>query len=327
MKVLLTGAFGNVGASTLGALLAQGHAVRCFDVPTRANRRAAQRWGSAAEVVWGDVRRPEDLAQAVLGVDAVIHLAFIIPKLSITGVGCEERPDFAREVNVGGTRSLITALEALPAPRPKLIFSSSLHVYGQTQDVPPPRTVSDPVQPIEHYSRHKVACEALVRASDLDAFIARFAAVLPLALRLDPGMFDVPLDNRMEFVHTRDVGLALANAVTCDAVWGRTLHIGGGARCQYVYREIVTAVLEAVGVGMLPEAAFGTTPFCTDWLDTDESQRLLRYQRLTLEDYVAEMAAMMGARRYLMRALRPLARWWLLRRSPYYRQARRGPGT
>lgn len=43
MKVLLTGAFGNLGTHTLRELLAQGHTVRCFDVATEANRRQARR--------------------------------------------------------------------------------------------------------------------------------------------------------------------------------------------------------------------------------------------------------------------------------------------
>jgi len=39
MNVLLTGAFGNVGLSTLEELLRQGHQVRCFDLKTRANEK------------------------------------------------------------------------------------------------------------------------------------------------------------------------------------------------------------------------------------------------------------------------------------------------
>lgn len=39
MKVLLTGAFGNIGLQTLRELLAHGHTVRCFDV--RDSRRTS----------------------------------------------------------------------------------------------------------------------------------------------------------------------------------------------------------------------------------------------------------------------------------------------
>ncbi len=330
MKVLLTGAFGNVGQSALEELLRQGHRVRCFDLRTKANERAARRYGDRIEGVWGDLRRPEEVARAVEGQDVVVHLAFIIPKLSATGVESEARPDLAYQVNVEGTRHLIAAMKAQPRP-PRLVFSSSLHVYGRTQDQPPPRRADDPLCPLEHYSRHKVLCEQMIRESGLEWVILRFGAVLPLSLYPDPGMFDVPLDNRMEFVHTRDVGLAIANAVSHPEVWGKVLLIGGGPRCQFYFGEMAARILEAMGVGMLPKEAFSTLPFCTDWLDTEESQRLLQYQQRTLDDYLRDMVAVLGFRRHLIRAFRPLVRWWLLQQSPYWRwrkaEARRSRRT
>jgi UDP-glucose 4-epimerase len=322
MKVLLTGTFGNVGSSTLEELVRQGHTVRCFDLKTRANLRAARKLGQV-EVVWGDLRRPEDVARAVRDQDVVIHLAFIIPKLSVTGFESEDHPDWAREINVEGTHNLIVAMQAQPQP-PKLLFASSYHIYGRTQHMAPPRTVDDPVQPTEHYAQHKIDCEAMIRASGLPWAILRLAATLPIAMKMDPGMFDVPLENRMEYVHTRDVGLAFANAVSTPGVWGKTLLIGGGPRCQYTYRQITAQVLGGLGVGELPDEAFSSTPFATDWLDTDESQRLLRYQRHTLDDYVRDLKAYLGFRRHLVRALRRVARYWLLQQSPYLYPDRAG---
>jgi len=320
MKVLLTGAFGNIGSSARMELAARGHELTCLDIPSRANRRAARRLPGNVRVVWGDIRNAGDVAQAVAGQDAAIHLAFVIPKLSVTGIDCEDRPDWSRSVNVGGTANLIAALQAQVAP-PRLIFASSLHIYGPTQDLEPPRHIDDPLRPTEHYSFHKVECEQLVRDSGLKWSIFRFAAAMPIALTPDPGMYDVPLANRMEFVHTRDVGLALANGVESDAIWGKTLHIGGGPRCQLLYREIAGKALDAMGVGMLPDRAFGQQQFCTDWLDTAESEALLHYQVHTYDDYVADMRARLGWRRPLVQAFRPLVRRWLLSRSPYYAQA------
>ena len=317
MNVLLTGAFGNVGTSTIVELVNQGHTVRCFDLNTRANRKATRKAGAQIEVAWGDVRRPEDVAAAVRDQDVVIHLAFIIPKMSATGIESEDRPDLAREINVEGTRNLLNAMRALSRP-PKIIFTSSCHVYGRTQDQPPPRTVGDPVRPVEHYTRHKVVCERMVRASGLEWTIFRLGATLPLSMKLDPGMFDVPLDNRMEYVHTRDVGLALANAVSSEGVWGKLLLIGGGPDCQYYYRGIAHCILDAMGVGMLPEEAFGSAQFCTDWMDTSDGQRLLGYQQRDLDDYIRDMVAMVGYRRVLIRLFRPVVRRWLLKKSPYF---------
>jgi nucleoside-diphosphate-sugar epimerase len=323
MRVLLTGAFGNVGTSTLAELVRQGHSVRCFDLDTRANKKAARKRGDRVEVVWGDLRSADDVTAAVRDQEAVIHLAFIIPKLSATGFDSEEHPDWAREINVGGTRNLLEAMMALPQS-PKLLFASSYHIYGRTQDQQPPRRVSDPVQPIENYARHKVECEGMVRSSGLEWTILRLAATLPTAMRLDPGMFDVPLDNRMEYVHTRDVGLAFANALSRQDVWGKILLIGGGPRCQYTYREITERVLDGMGIGMLPEEAFASTPFPTDWLDTAESQKLLQYQRLTLDDYVRDMRSRLGLRLQVIRAARPLVRYVLLSQSPHLHPERPG---
>ena len=185
MNVLLTGAFGNVGTSTLEELVRRGHTVQCFDLKTRANEKSARRFRDQIEVVWGDLRRPQDVAAAVCDQEVVVHLAFIIPKMSATGVESEHRPGWAREINVGGTRNLLDKMQALPRP-PKIIFASSYHVYGRTQDQPPPRTVWDPVQPIEHYSHHKVECERAVKTSGLEWAILRLSATLPLAMPMSP---------------------------------------------------------------------------------------------------------------------------------------------
>ena len=37
---------------------------------------------------------------------------------------------------------------------------------------------------------------------------------------------------------------------------------------------------------MLPENAFGTEPYYVDWLDTEESQHLLNYQRYSFDDII-----------------------------------------
>jgi UDP-glucose 4-epimerase len=315
MKVLLTGAFGNIGASTLDEMLKRGHQVRCFDLKTRDNIKAARKIGKRAEIFWGDLRHLEDVNAAVKDQDVVIHLAFVIPTLSATGVSSEADPEWAWNINVGGTRLLLEAIKDQPVP-PKILFSSSLHIYGRTAHQPPPRLVTDPAMPIEHYAKHKVECERLVMASSFDWSIFRLGAALPVRLVIDPGMFDVPLNNRIEFVHTRDVGLAIANALEEEKVWGKIMHIGGGPRCQLYQREIIDGVLHAVGVGSMPDEAFTLVPFPTDWLDTSESQQLLDFQKRTLQDYIQDVVAVLGFRRHFVRLFRPMIRAWLLSKSP-----------
>lgn len=316
MKVLVTGAFGNIGSYTLSELLNQGHQVSAFDLETRPNKRRAKRFRSAVQVFWGDIRHLEDLRRAVRGQDVVIHLAAVIPHLSATGVNSEDQPDFAEAVNVDGTKNVINAILEESQP-PRMILGSSLHVFGKTQQMQPPRRITDPVSPVEHYARHKVQMEHMVRTAPLVWSIFRFAAALPVRLIIDPGMFNVPLNNRIEYVHPRDVATALTNALACEHVWGRTLLIGGGKECQLYYREMMEEVLSAAGLDLFPEDAFAREEFSTDWLDTEESQRLLNYQRRTLKDYTRELKAKLGFLRYFVIMFRPLIQRWLLKRSPF----------
>ncbi len=320
MKLLVTGAFGNVGTSLRRELAGREHDVTWFDLPTTRRRLLARRAGM--RVHWGDIRDAEAVTAAVTaaGADIVVHLAAIIPP------GSDRDPALAEAVNIGGTENVIKACAAQARP-PRIVHASSLALFGKTQHLPPPRTADDPINPTDPYTRHKARAEELLRASGLEVAILRFGAVIPLAVlgTLDPIMFEVPLTDRIEFVHTWDVALALANAIEHDEVWGRMFLIGGGERCQIYQRELVSKPLDALGIGMLPDHAFGNTPFHTDWLDTTESQAVLQFQRHTYDDYVAHMLELMGWRRPFIRVLGPVIRRYLLRMSPYYRSG--GPAA
>jgi nucleoside-diphosphate-sugar epimerase len=323
VRLLLTGVTGNVGSHTLPALLDAGHEVRCLVQDTPRQRRAARRLrravsagrpGPAPELAWGDVRDADAALRACAGVDAVVHLAAVIPPTS------EERPGYAEEVNVDGTANVVAACLA-QSGRPRLLFVSTLDVHGITLHNPPPRHVDDPLVATNEYTAHKIRCEAMVRDSGLEWCILRLADVPVLGLRdPHPIMFDIGLDNRIEAVHADDVGTALANALLTPQVWGRVLFVGGGPSCQLTYREYLARIMVAMGLRPLPEEAFSTAVYATDWLDTEESERLLRYQRHEFDDIVAAIAAALGWRRRLVGVAGPFARSALLRMSPHYRR-------
>ena len=317
MNILITGSMGNIGTSTLTALQGRGHRITCFDLPTLANRRLAKRLPLDVRMSWGDIRQAGDIAAAVVNQEVVVHLAAIIPELSHTGERSEDKPDAAYQVNVGGMKNLISALQALPLPA-SIVFTSTLHVYGLTQHLQPPRSVHDPVQPVEHYAQHKVACEALLRESGLRWVVLRLGAAIPIQLVMNPAMFLIPLTNRIEYVHTLDVGVAIANAIQTEAVWYKTLLIGGGERCQLRYGDMLGAFMQVLGQAPLPQQAFNTEDYSVDWLDTRESQQLLKYQQRTYDDYVGALTALLGPWLPLVRWCRPVVRWLILRQSPYF---------
>jgi nucleoside-diphosphate-sugar epimerase len=312
MKILLTGAFGNLGMSTLHELLRQGHQVRCFVTRRNAHLLTARQFTGKIELFRSDLLQPAEHDAAVRDQDVIIHTAYIIPPVS------EDRPDFARAINVEGTRNLLAAACKQPRP-PKFLFVSTFQVFGTTQHLPPPRKVTDPMHAIDHYSTHKIACEEMVRASGLDWSIYRFCDIVPLALRKPhPIMYKIPLSTRFELVHTYDAGLAIANGMRNEQIWGKILLIGGGPSCQITYQEYLSRMLNMMGLGMLPESAFATKPYFADWLDTEESQRLLDYQRYSFDDIVQHLTRIFGHQKQLVSLVRPIARWWVLRLSPYY---------
>src|SRR5262249_26347534 len=135
-----------------------------------------------------------------------------------------------------------------------------------------------------------------------------------------PIMFEIGLDNRIEALHADDAGLALANALETPEGWGRGLFVGGGGSCPLTYREYLPPVLAALGGDPLPDEAFSTAVYATDWIDTTDSQALLHYQRHSFDDIAEAVAASLGWRRRVASAASPLARAAILRLSPYYRR-------
>jgi len=321
MKVLLTGALGNIGSNTLDALLGEGHAVVAFDLESPRARKLAARIDERVHVRWGDVTDPESIRAALDGVDAVVHLAAILNP--------EKAPDLARRVNVDATRSLIAQMEASPTAR-RLVFASSQGIFGDVQDREPPLRVDTPVSPTDEYGRHKVACEEAVRSSRLQWTILRLAAAPPIRLTgyaFDPGiLFEFSPDARLEFIHPADAGTAFARAVACEEAIGKVLNVGGGDKCRTTHRKFCNELMSAMGIGSIPAEAFVAAEvprFFGDWLDTEESQRLLQYQKRGLGEVKADMRKDLGGLVSVIRLLRPVVTWFVVRSSPYLKENRR----
>ncbi len=317
LKVLLTGAFGNVGLSTLKELINRDYNIRVFDIRNKKNTRIANKYKKEIEVVWGDLRNYSQVEKAVSDRDVVIHVAAIIPPLA------DKKPKFAESVNVGGTANIVEAMENQPK-KPKLIFTSSVAIYGDRLENPLINTV-DPMNPNpdDEYAKQKIKCEELIKKSSLEWAIFRLTYIVSLnKLQLDPLMFEMPLDTCIEICDTNDVGLALANAVENEEIWGDVMHIAGGERCRISYREYLYEMLDIFGIGhdFLPEEAFRRDRgFHCGFMTTDKSQALLNYQRYTLEDYFNAVRKKVAFSRFFTTMFKPIVQRFLLNKSHYYK--------
>ncbi|MHA2280501.1 MAG: NAD-dependent epimerase/dehydratase family protein [Promethearchaeota archaeon] len=317
MKILLTGPFGNVGLSTLKELLKRNYDIRVFDIKNKKNRRISTKFKHQVEIIWGDLRNLKEVQKAVSGCDIIIHVAAIIPPLA------DKKPKFAESVNVGGTSNIIEAMKNQPQ-KPKLIFTSSVAIYGDRLKNPLIRP-TDSLNPNhdDEYAKQKVKCEEIIRSSGLEWAICRLTYIVSInKLQMDPLMFEMPLDTCIEICDTKDVGLALVNAIESDEIWGEILHIAGGERCRITYREYLNEMLEIFGIGnnVLPEEAFSTKGFHCGFMTTDKSQPLLNYQRHTIDDYFYEVRKKMAFTRLWTMMFRPFAKKYLLNKSYYYKE-------
>lgn len=287
MRVLLTGAFGNLGSFVAEELLDRGHRVVAFDVPSKANRKVSRSFERAPnlEIVWGDIRDEEQVASLVHRVDAVVHLAAIIAPFA------ESAPDLARAVNVGGTENVLRAIGTSASP-PLLVFSSSISVFGPRAKGAPLCTPQDELVRTDHYSGHKIECEARVRALASPWAILRLAGMIDARMRQrDPQQarmgFALAPDNPVEYLHPRDAATAVANVLERPEAHRMVHLIGGGEACQVTTLELTQIMMGAIGITVTADD-LGSAATYAPWLDTTASERLLTYQRHTVADFRRE---------------------------------------
>ncbi len=298
-RVLVTGACGNIGANVVDLLVQRGYAVRAVDLDSTGSRKTAARWADRVEMRFGSICSEALVREAVSGVDHVIHLAATVPP----GTDVDQAAGYA--VNVVATRAVIAACEA-QTPPPRLTFTSTAAIWGRNDQVDGPRRADEDVSPSDNYSRQKAECESMLRASNLDFVIFRIAMTPPVAPgALSPFVFDMHPDMRVEFTHPKDQALGIVNSLVVDEIAGRTLCLGGGARNRYRYREFMNMAFGAMGIPPLPRSAFGDALFLTDWVDSEESQAILDYQRRDAAQYFEEVSAELGAARHVMKYIGP----------------------
>lgn len=150
MKVAIFGGGGFIGSTIADRLLLDGHSIRIFERP----RVAAYRQFSACEdVTWigGDLSSVHDVADAIKGVDAVIHLvSTTLPKNS------NDDPIYDVQSNVVATLQLLNAMVANNVF--KLVFiSSGGTVYGTPKYLPVDEV--HPTEPLVSYGVTKLMIE------------------------------------------------------------------------------------------------------------------------------------------------------------------------
>ena len=156
-KLLVTGADGFIGSHLTEALVRAGHEVRAFVLYNSFNSwgwldRCAPDVKGRFEVFAGDIRDPHGVRTAMIGCDAVLHLAALIAIPY-----SYHSPDTYIDTNIKGTLNVVQAARDLNIA--KVIHTSTSEVYGTAQFVP--ITELHPLEGQSPYSASKIGADQL----------------------------------------------------------------------------------------------------------------------------------------------------------------------
>jgi NADH dehydrogenase len=208
--ILVTGATGFVGGHVVHELRGRDLPVRCLVRDLDKGSRLSA-WG--AEVVEGDMARPETLRGAVAGCDSVVHLVAIR----------QGREESFRQIMVEGTRQLLAA--AREADVRRFVHMSALGTSEATKDLVP-------------YYRAKWETEQMVQSSGIPSVIFRPSfifgvdgGILPTFVKLARLTPVTPIigtgRQRIQPIWIDDVTAYFGEAVERDDVTGRLFELGG----------------------------------------------------------------------------------------------------
>jgi nucleoside-diphosphate-sugar epimerase len=178
-RVMVTGGAGYVGSRLVPKLLDAGYGVSVLDLYLYGDDIFERhRDDPNLRQVKGDLRNTADVARALDGCDAVIHLACISNDPSF-----DLDPSLGRSINYDCFRPLVRASKAAGVRR--FVYASSSSVYGIKNE--PEVTEDLPLEPLTDYSKYKALCEKVLieeQEPDFVTVTVRPATVCGFAPRL-----------------------------------------------------------------------------------------------------------------------------------------------
>jgi NAD dependent epimerase/dehydratase len=241
-RCLVTGAGGFIGSHLVEDLCDGGSEVRAL---VRYTSHGGGGWlagldpgrASQVEVVYGDIRDPDQMRHVVDGCDTVFHLAALIG-IPYSYVALRQN----LETNATGTLNLLEAARAGGVAR--FVHTSSSEVYGSAQYVPIDE--DHPLVGQSPYSATKIAADQIVmsymRSFEFPAVIVRpfntfgprqsMRAVIPTIIsqalwsdRIRLGS----LETTRDFTFVRDTAAGLIQAAAARGIEGGVFNLGFGA--------------------------------------------------------------------------------------------------
>ncbi len=227
MKVLVTGGAGYIGSVLVRQLLNKGYNVRVLD---------NLKFGGEAlyevmqhpnfEFIKGDLNNAEEVSKALIGVDAIAHLAAIVGDPA-----CKKFSEEAQQTNWEGSVALFEAAEKAGVKR--FVFASTCSNYGKMPNPDSFVVETSELNPVSLYAELKVKFEKYFleerKDSNMCATALRFSTVYGFSPRI---RFDLTVN---EF--TRNATVNGEQEIWGSQFWRPYCHVDDLARAVILVLE------------------------------------------------------------------------------------------
>jgi len=215
MKVLVTGGAGYIGSVLCRQLLDRGYQVRVLDILNFGGESLIGIINHPSfEFIKGDVRKDEDIKNALEAMDAVVHLAAIVGDPA-----CAAQPQLAQETNLDASKMLYDHCARTDHVK-HFVFASTCSNYGKMEGNDYIHEDA-PLKPVSLYAKQKVEFEKyLLDSNTRESFIPtslRFATVYGISPRM---RFDLTVN---EF--TRDATMGNELVIYGEQFWRPYCHV------------------------------------------------------------------------------------------------------
>ncbi len=256
-RFLITGALGCIGAWTVHNLVREGVPVTVFDLATEPRRlQLLLSNDELAQVnfVAGDIADLSAFERALdeNGITHVIHLAGLQVPF------CKADPPLGARVNVVGTANVFEAVKRRQDRIGKVVYASSVAVFGAPEDYEPGAVMRDDstLMPHTHYGVYKQANEGTAHVYWLDEGVSSigFRPYVVYGVGRDQGITSTP---------TTAMLAAAANL---------PYHISYGGRTVFQYADdTARAFIQAARADYAGAGAFNLGGFAPDMQDVKDT--------------------------------------------------------
>ena len=242
MKIVITGGAGYIGSMIIPILLKLGYQVHIVDNLFFGGHTLLPHFihpnFTFSQV---DIRDKESLRPHIESADVVIHLAALVGYPL-----CKKLPREAQEINVDGTRNLLSCVQK----GTRLVYASTGSNYGEVEGI---CTEETPLNPLSLYGRTKTEAESMMLDAD-NSVSLRFATAFGIAprLRLDLLINDFAWQAihqrylvvyekhfRRTFIHVRDIARAIVHVIDPKVCNGHKVFNVGSEELNYTKEDIV----------------------------------------------------------------------------------------